>query len=202
MRRILWLSLILLVSGCAPYALVGGNITEPDNFQVELPQGWRKHDLAADQNPVSRSIVAELQQRRDLTTDVIRITKDGLTLQQIAIGRLAIDKALPHTKRQFADKMLPQEAAEVVADDIQSNPNVINQQIIESTPAEIGGYHGFKLLYTYQSKSKLKLRGTYYGALTGNWYYYVLYEAPDGYYYAKDYPAFERVKETFKILGK
>jgi len=194
-------SLIVLLSGCAPYVPVQGQfVASEDNFEVDLPSGWRKHDQTVDQAPLSRMILEQLEERRKLEWDVLRITKDGLTLQQINIGRIPADEELPHTKKTLSREMLPQELAKIVLDNFRSNANIANFKVTENAPATVGGYQGFKLLYEYKTKQGLKVKVAYYGAMVGDWYYYLLYEAPARHYYPKDYPVFEKVKKSFRIL--
>ncbi len=194
-------SLIVLLSGCAPYVPVQGQfVASEDNFEVDLPNGWRKHDQTVDQAPLSRMILEQLEERRKLEWDVLRITKDGLTLQQISIGRIPADEELPHTKKTLSREMLPQELAKIVLDNFRSNANIANFKVTENAPATVGGYQGFKLLYEYKTKQGLKVKVAYYGAMVGDWYYYLLYEAPARHYYPKDYPVFEKVKKSFRIL--
>jgi hypothetical protein len=193
--------LLLFLSSCAPYVMVGGQYAaSSENFVVDLPEGWRRHEIAFDQGPISRKIMELLEQRRKLSWDVIRITRDGLLLQQISIGRVPVDDELPHTKKKLSREMLPQEAAEIVIDNLRSNPNITNQEVIENTPTRVGGNPGFKLLYTYQTKEGLKIKAAYYGAMSGNWLYYLLYEAPARHYFDKDHALFEKIKESFKLL--
>ncbi len=70
--------------------------------------------------------------------------------------RLKIDTELLHTKKKFEKGMLPQEAAEVVIDNLRSNPNILNQNVVENKPVQIGGHPGFKIVYTYQNKGRIK----------------------------------------------
>jgi hypothetical protein len=190
---------LLLFSSCgAPYALVRGRHVSADaNFTVDLPDGWRQHNASFD----SLKVVTEmLGKRRKLDWDVIRLTRDGLLLQQIAIGRIPIAEELPYTKRKFADNMIPLEAAEVISDDMRSNSNLYHQQIVEDAPAMLGGYQGFKLHYAYRTEEELKVEGLFYGTLVGPWLYYVLYEAPTQHYFAKDLQLFEKTRSSFEIL--
>ena len=192
---------IAFLSSCAPYTMVGGKYTaDTEHFEVDLPSGWRKHEMAFDQHVASRSLMEELKQRRDPTWDVIRITRDGLLLQQIGVGRVAIDKELPHTKKNFSKELLPHELAGLIIDDIHSNPNIFNKQIIENNPAKIGGRPAFQLIYAYKTKKGLRMKTVYYGLILGDSYYYLFYEAPESYYFPKDLPTFEKVKETFQFL--
>ncbi|MBI4524904.1 MAG: hypothetical protein HY695_13965 [Deltaproteobacteria bacterium] len=197
-----WVFVMLLFGiGCGvPYSLVGGrHVASSENFAVDLPQGWRQHNLSAD--PLG-SFTAMLEKRRKLSWDVIRLTRDGLVLQQICIGRIPVAEELPHTKRKLEQKMIPLEAAEVIGDDIRSNSNLTQQEIIENTPATVGGYSGFKLHYIYRTEDRLKVEALFYGALVGPWLYYVLYEAPAQHYFAKDLQLFDRTRASFQILPK
>lgn len=96
--------------------------------------------------------------------------------------------------------MLPQEAAEVAIDNFRSNPNIFNMQIIENNPAVIGGYNGFKIVYKYKTDKGLTKKGVYYCSVVDEWRYKIVYEAPARYYYTKDLPALERIKESFRLL--
>jgi len=176
---LLFLSLIL--TGCPPWQTVQGTYTSSEYFEVKVPDGWRRYTHASEE---------------------LLITYDGVSLQRVSIDRRAIDKDLAHTKKKLAKGMLPQEISEVIVDNIQSNTGISNQQILENTPATIGGVPGFKLIYTYQTNTGLKKQGAYYGFITGDWYYALIYEAPARYYFAKDLPTFEQLKGSFKLLKK
>jgi len=172
--------LALVLGGCAPWAMVGGNFENPaQNFKAEFPNGWRKFNLAKD--------------------DVL-ITKDGLSLQFIRISRSPIEKELQHTEKKFTKEMLPQEVAEIVIQNFRSNSNIMNQQILTNNPAEIGGYPGFKIVVVFQTKAGLTKQSIIYGFLSGDSYYEILYEAAKRYYFTKDESDFEKVKDTFKLL--
>jgi hypothetical protein len=190
---------VLLILSCGvPYSLVTErHVTSPENFAVDLPQGWRQHNLSSD--PL-QGFTAMLEKRRKLSWDVIRLTRDGLLLQQICIGRIPVTDELPNTKRKLTQQMIPLEAAEVISDDIRSNSNLTHQQIIEDAPATVGGYPGFKLHYTYRAEDRLKIEGLFYGAIVGPSLYYVLYEAPAQHYFNKDLQVFDKTVSSFQIL--
>jgi hypothetical protein len=174
------LFLMLILCACATWAVVGGQYKmDSQNYQVDLPQGWRKFNPA---------------------TGVLLITKDGFSLQQIHISRLEIGKELPHTKKKLTAGMLPQEAAEVIIDNLRSNTGIMSQKILENSPAQIGGHSGFKIVYTYQDRAGLNKKGIICGFLLDNWFYEILYEAAERYYFAKDLQDFEKVKESFSLI--
>ncbi len=190
-------SLILLSACVVPYSPVSGHYAAvSENFTVDLPQGWRQHNASAD--PV-RKLTEMLDKRHKLSWDVIRITRDGLLLQQICIGRIPLNEDFPNTKRKLTQAMIPLEAADVVIGAFRSNSALTHQEIIDDVPATVGGYPGFKLHYSYQTEERLKIEGLFYGTLVGQWLYYVLYEAPAQHYFAKDLPVFDRTVASFQI---
>jgi hypothetical protein len=138
--------------------------------------------------------------RFNLDRSQVLITKDGFSLQWISVSRTPIDKALDFTQKKYSTDMLPQEAAEVAIDNLRSNPQIFNMQIIENDPVLIGAYAGFKIVYQYQTDKGLTKKGVYYCSLVDEWSYKINYEAPARYYFEKDLPALELVKETFKLL--
>lgn len=178
MRRYIWIALFLVV-GCVPWTQVGGLYkNESYNFSVELPHGWMKWNKG----------------------EHLFITRDGVPLQFIQIGRMKIEDPLKHTKKKFSKGMLPQEAAEVYLDDLVSNSNILNLEIIENTPATINGIPGFKVVYAYKNKDGLKLKGILYGFIAGDWFYTIHYHAAQRYYFEKDVKTFEKVLESFKLI--
>jgi hypothetical protein len=172
--------LALFLGGCAPWIMVGGNYeNSAQNFKAEFPNGWRKFNLSKDN---------------------VLITKDGLSLQFIRISRSPIEKELQHTEKKFTKGMLPQEVAEIVIQNFRSNSDIMNQQVLANNPAEIGGYPGFNIVFTFQTKEGLTKQSIVYGFLSSDSYYEILYEAPKRYYFTKDESDFEKVKDTFKLL--
>ena len=182
MKKVLSIGIILalLLGGCAPWIMVGGNYeNSTQNFKAEFPKGWRKFNLSKD--------------------DVL-ITKDGLSLQFIRISRSPIEKELQHTEKKFTKGMLPQEVAEIFIQNFRSNSDIMNQQVLANNPAEIGGYPGFNIVITFQTKEGLTKQSIVYGFLSDESYYEILYEAAKRYYFTKDESDFEKVKDTFKLL--
>ena len=178
MKKLLWIVLILLV-GCPPWTQVGGLYkNESYNFSAELPQGWMRWSRG----------------------EHLLITRDGLSLQYIQIGRMKIEDPMKHTKKKFSKGMLPQEASEVALDNMASNPDFLNLEVIENTPATVNGIPGFKAGYTYKNKDGLRLKSIFYGFIIGDWFYSINYNAAQRYYFDKDLKTFEKVLESFKLI--
>jgi hypothetical protein len=165
--------------GCAAWEMVGGRYDAREfAYHVELPSGWRKHNLSRD------SVV---------------LTRDGLLLQRIDILRMPIDKSLANTKRKLVKGMVPLEVAEIVLDEFRSNQSKLNLQLVESVPALVGGYPGFRVIYSYQLNDNLRRKALYYGVLVDQWYYSLSFHAPARHYFDRHVNDFEQVQRSFKI---
>ena len=181
MRKLLLLVLLIFVSGCAPWVQVGGLYeSREDKFQVELPKGWMK----------SRQ------------SDELLITRDGILLQTITITRLDIKHEFKNTKKKLVKGMLPEEVSEIILDNISSDTEVASFEIIESSPAKIGGLSGLKAVFKYNTKGGLKYKSIYYGFMDGEVFYGLRYIAAQRYYFDKDLNVFDKVVNSFHIIKK
>jgi hypothetical protein len=129
------------------------------------------------------------------------ISKDGPFLQYVLIQERPMDRPFKHTRKTFRKGMLPQEAAEVIIDEIVSDPLVLNFQVIENIPAAINGYNGFRVVYTYKDQDGLKLQTIYYGFIEGEYFYNIRYTAAKRYYFDKDVGAFAQVLNSFRLTS-
>jgi hypothetical protein len=193
------------LSGCAPWVQVGGPYrgslaSEPVNppsvggyqgyqpepvdrseFQVTLPEGWR---------------------RADFVQDALLLTRDGVSLQYIRISLVAIGDALPNTKKKLAKGMSPQDVATLELEEVRSDQTLRNFAEMENTSFQVADLPGFKLVYTFRAENGLRLKRVHYGVLVRDWVYRVQYQAPVRHYFDKDLATFERVRETFRITSK
>lgn len=177
MKKLLCIFLLLLF-GCAKWVEVGGLYNSDHNFSVEFPSGWMRVN----------------------TNEYLLATRDGFLLQNILIERLPIDKDLMHTKKKLKKGMLPQETAEIIIDNIASDPAILNFKVIENTPTKINGLNGFKAMFTYKNKDGLKIKSVYYGLLIDEWFYGMRYNAALRYYFEKDIETFEKVLRSFRVI--
>ncbi len=178
-----WFVLLTLVA-CVPqpWVMVGGKFTDTEQqFEVELPRGWRKANRVE---------------------DALIITKEGVVLQMIVIKRTAIDESLLYTKKKISHTMLPQEVAEVVVDNIRANPNITKQHIAENAPDTLDENLGYRLVYGYENQGGLRVKGVKSGFILKKWHYTITYEAPSRYYFSKYQSVFEEVKKSFRIAGE
>src|SRR3990172_5283475 len=170
------------LSGCAPWVMVEGPYRmDSQGYEVSLPAGWR---------------------RATTVGDSLLVTRDGVSLQNIRVERVAIGDELKHRKKKFAKGMLPQDVAALELDEVRSDQAVRNFALVENIPFQVTGFPGFKLVYTFKTGNGLRLRRIHYGVLLRDWVYRIQYQAAAKYYFDKDLAAFERVRESFKVTER
>ncbi len=174
MKRIL-LAIFVLLLGCAGGMQNGG---PAHHFAVDIPEGWRQLD----------------------TNKFFLVTKDGAYLQYALIQRRPLDKAFKHTKKKLRLGMLPQEAAGVIIDEIASDKNILNFQLIENTPASIKGNEGFKILFSYKDRDGSAFKTLYYGFIKDGLFYNLRYTAAKRHYFNKDLKTFEKFLDSFRFV--
>ena len=179
MKKLLCL-IFLFVASCASLGQPGNpSKSASGNFTLEFPEEWRKVT----------------------TGKYLMITRDGAFSQYILVQQRHVDRPFSHTKKKIDKGMLPQEAAQVILDEITTDRAVLNLQVLENLPAAVNGYNGFRLVFTYQIKGGHKFKTLYYGFLQGEWFYSLRYNAADGHYSDRDVETFRQVLESFKITA-
>lgn len=181
MKKLLPLLIALLAfSGCASVAQERSLKNLPGNdFVVEIPEGWYKPKY----------------EKRYL------ITKDDAFLQYVLIQQRPIDRPYRNTKKKLNKGMLPQEAADVIIDEIASDHRIFNFNVIENTPAMIDGHEGFKILFTFKDKNGATFKTLYYGFISGDSFFNLRYNAAMRHYFEKDIADFEQILSSFRVVG-
>ena len=133
------------------------------------------------------------------TDDYLLMSEDGPFLQYVMIQGRPLDRSFRHTRKKFREAMLPEEAAEVLIDEIGSDPSVLNFEIVENIPATISGLEGFRLVFKYRTRDGLKLKTLYYGLLAGDRFYGIRYTAAERYYFTKDLRTFGKILGSFRL---
>lgn len=175
MKKLVWLILLVAV-GCASGGHSGSTMQD---YSIDPPAGWRELDVSG----------------------VFMVTREGAFSQYIMVQRRHVDKPFRHTGKRFNRNMLPQEAAGVILDEIGSDSKILNFQIIECGPAKVSRYDGFRMVFTYKEQDGLKFKTVFYGLLQGDWFYSLRYSAAEDKCSDEDMEVFERVLNSFKILG-
>jgi hypothetical protein len=177
MKKCLWL-LLMITTACAPGMGTGGSGGHQSvNYSIVRPDQW--FEVSASKHYM--------------------MTKDGVFSQYILIQQRHVEEPFKHTKRTFDRQMLPQEAAQVVLDEIASDRSVLNFKVIENKPAKLNHHDGFKVVFTYRTSKGSEYKTIYYGILKGDWFYSVRYNVSDRYDTREGYEDFEMVLDSFRI---
>jgi hypothetical protein len=177
----LMLSTAVAAAGCAtprPAWVDAAPVFEAQGaaFSIQAPPGWMRQG----------------------SQEFLLATRDGPLLQRITVSRHEIGKPLANTKKVLSAGMLPQEMAEVVADDIASSQVAVGAQVLENAPASVGGAPGFRLTVSYKHRDGLKYKLVVYGTVVGKWFYRLAYSAAERHYFDMDLATFEEVARSFR----
>ena len=140
---------LFLATACACGGQLG-NSSESNlqNFSVAIPEGWRKLN----------------------SSEYLMITREGAFSQYILVQQRRVDKPFKHTEKKLNKYMLPQQAAEVIVDDISSDSLVLHFHLSECVQTRVNQYNGFRIVYTYKEKGGLNFLTIFYGILEGDWF--------------------------------
>jgi hypothetical protein len=175
----LFLIFLLLLPACATWTKTGDSYESlTHNFHVNVPQGWMMLD----------------------TDQYFLISGDGPFLQYVLIQDRPLNRPFRNTKKKLNRHMLPQEAADVIIDEITSDVSVLHFKVIENVPIRIYDRDGFRVAFTYKDREGLKLKTIYYGFLTGERFYNIRYTAVNRYYFEKDIETFNKVVKSFRLI--
>lgn len=179
MKKFLCLLILPCVTACASFNIQKSSpVPSYCNFAIEFPEKWTNLKIQ----------------------NCLMFTRSGPFSQYILVQQRHVDKPFGHTKKKIKSGMLPQEAAEVIGDEIISDRFVLNFKVIENLPATVNGYDGFKMVFTYTTKDGLKFKTLYYGLLQGEWFYSLRFNAADTSYSDNDIETFKKVLKSFKIM--
>jgi hypothetical protein len=179
MKRAFWPILLLLAAGFMACAHSGG-VPQPVSygFTIEIPEGWRKID----------------------NNQYLFLTKESPFLQYVMVQNRPVGRIFRHTKKKLQKQMLPEEAAQVIIDEIASDENILNFNVLVNGPAEIQGHGGFSILFTYDDKAGSKFKTLYYGFIQEDTFFNLRYTAAEQDYFQQDIGTFEQMLNSFQVF--
>jgi hypothetical protein len=179
MKRLLCFSLLICVVGFLACTHSGG-LNKPASFgyKVDIPEGWRQID----------------------NNRYLLVTKDNPFQQYILVQNRPVGKSFRHTQKRMRTSMLPEEAAQIIIDELISDQNLVNLKLLNNSPENINGYDGFKILYTYQDAEGHAFKTLYYGFIKEDTFFNLRFTASDGFHFQKDIEAFRYVLRSFEIV--
>ena len=179
MKKECWFIFCLLTAGFMACAHTGG-LSQPVSysFTIDIPDGWRKID----------------------NNRYLFITKENPFLQYVMVQNRPIGRMFRHTQKKLEKQMLPEEAAQIIIDEIASDENILNFSVLENNPAEIQGHDGFKILFTYSDKKGYRFKTLYYGFIKEDTFFNLRYTAAEQDYFQQDVGTFNRMLNSFEVV--
>jgi len=179
MKKAFWPILLLLATGFMACAH-SGSAPQPVSysFSIDIPEGWRKID----------------------NNRYLFLTKESPFLQYVMIQNRPIGRMFRHTKKKLQQQMLPEEAAQVIIDEIASDENILNFNVLVNGPAEIQGNGGFRILFTYNDKEGSRFKTLYYGFIKEDTFFNLRYTAAEQDYFQQDIGTFNRILNSFQVF--
>jgi hypothetical protein len=180
MKKASWLILGMAVAGFIACAHTYNNVSQPVSysFTIEIPEGWRKID----------------------NNQYLFLTKENPFLQYVMVQNRPISRSFRNTKKKILKEMLPEEAAQIIIDEIASDENILNFNLLANEPAEIQEYGGFKILFTYSDKKGFRFKTLYYGFIKEDTFFNLRYTAAEQNYFQQDIAIFLRILNSFQII--
>lgn len=127
------------------------------------------------------------------------LSKDGPYLEYILIQSRTLAQPFRFTNQKLKRDMLPHEAAQVIADNMRSDPLIRQLRFLSCQPAMVGGHAGFRMMYSYQDPNGVEIKTIYYGVLLPNRFFNLRYTAAHRYYFEKELPAFNEVLDSLRF---
>ena len=180
MRKLIYLFLFLAAVFTLNCQTLSSSQSVKQNFSVVTPEGWTKFT----------------------SSEYFMLTREGVFSQYILVLQRRTKEAFSHTKSRLRKDMSPKEAAGVITDELSSDDNLLNFKSIEYIPAKVGGFDGFRIMFSYQDKSGRNFRTIFYGLLKSAWFYSLRYCAQEAKYSEEDLAAFKKVVNSFRIVDE
>ena len=179
MKKYVLIIMFLFVAGCLACAHTGG-ISKPASysFKIDIPEGWRKID----------------------NNRYLFVTKESPFLQYIMVQNRPIGRSFRNTKKKIQKEMFPEEAAQIIIDELISDQNLVNLRILDNAPATINGHAAFKLLYTYRDSEGQVYKTIYYGLIKEDTFFNLRFTAMDRVYFQRDIGDFRNILKSFQII--
>ncbi|MEW5894952.1 MAG: hypothetical protein AB1650_04235 [Candidatus Omnitrophota bacterium] len=114
---------------------------------------------------------------------ILCLSRTGEKLQRIVLQRKSSNYKFPRAKRRLSADMLPQEAAQLVIDNLSLNRKLGHFNVVRNKPYPVSKDHGFLIEYTYRDEHFVPRRSLLIGVLNDRYYYEIKYQAVDQFYY-------------------
>ncbi len=174
-----WIAVILMLAACAgPWKTAPNQLSTPQ-WSITTPEGWMH----------LRTQESEM------------LSKDGPYLEYILIQSRSLAQGFRFTDQKLNPGMLPHEAAQLIIDNMRSDPLIRQFRLQASEPAMVGGRAGFRLTYSYQDQFGVELKTYYYGVVLPDRFFNLRYTATQRHYFEQELPAFNKVVDSLRLVA-
>ena len=180
MKKFFWIiAVVFILAGVLACAHTDA-FTKPASysFTIDIPEGWRKID----------------------NNRYLFVTKENPFLQYILVQNRPIGRSFRNTRKKIQKDMLPEDAAQIIIDELISDQKLVNLKILSNTPATIKEYEGFKILYTYSDSNGQTYKTLYYGFIKEDTFFNLRFNAADQIYFQRDINDFRRVLNSLQVI--
>jgi hypothetical protein len=174
-----WVAAALLLSACAGPWKTAPDQLSASQWSITSPAGWM----------YLRTQESEM------------LSKDGPYLEYILIQPRSLAQGFRFTNQKLNPGMLPHEAAQLITDDMRSDPLIRQFRLLASEPAMVGGHAGFRLIFSYQDPNGVEIKTIYYGVILPNLFFNLRYSATQRYYFDKELPAFNMAVDSLRLVS-
>ncbi len=179
MKKIFWITLFFLTASFLACTHTGGlSKMASYSFTIDIPAGWRQIDH----------------------NRYLFLTKENPFQQYILVQNRPVGKSFRNTKKLMRAEMLPEEAAQIIIDELTSDQNLVNLRVLNNAPATIKTHDGFKILYTYSDTEGHTFKTLYYGFIKEDTFFNLRFAASDGLHFKRDIEGFNRMLNSFEII--
>lgn len=174
----IWVALTLMLAACAgPWKSAPGQLSAPQ-WSIASPEGWMHL----------------------CTQESEMLSKDGPYLEYILVQSRSLEQGFRFTNQKLNPGMLPHEAAQLITDNLHSDPLIRQFRLLASEPAMVGGHAGFRLLYSYRDQFGVEIKTIYYGVILPDLFFNMRYTATQRHYFEKELPVFYKVFDSLRFL--
>jgi hypothetical protein len=160
--------------GCASAVqpTTGAYSNDTLGVQIETPEGW--------------------YQLVDAPRGSIILTKNGISLETITVGRFDLGEKLANSSKRFEAGMTAAEACDVDIDNHQFAPGIDGFKLLNRGTAVVGGHDCYQYSYSYMETSGQPRAVKDYGCIVGTSLYRFHYTAPADQWFPKFLPTFDQ----------
>ena len=183
-RLLIWVGLVLTLSGCAVYALAGAGAHRTDTYSFATPIDWSERSG----QPVVWTVGGESLE--------FLLHFEGVRNNTKVFESMPDDLGQP-----FSADMRPSEVVDLFVESFGLAWGARAVKLLALRPSEFGPWRGFAFELEFESASGLAMRAVANGALIEDRLYLIVYAGALNYYFDKYLPYFEEMVESITPIG-